>query len=264
MAWSTRELAELAGTTVNTIRHYHRLGLLDEPERRYNGYKQYGVQDLVRLLRLRRLVELGMPLAQIGEVGAGGDSTPDALRQLDTELAARPLLDLIHRTPAAVKLLIWPFDFDVSRTDHVEVVKLASGDALEAVAGDGAGGTFFLCGNAAGQRPVLYADSEGQAGPIGRDLPTAIQLIVRVPCWRDCLARVSDGLEAMRSVVPELEREYADNGIDLDVCRTSLAGLLTLDLPPMADVLARLLETVTLPGFVLLTEWSDVYEPIGR
>ncbi|MEO3798201.1 MerR family DNA-binding transcriptional regulator [Nonomuraea sp. B10E15] len=37
MPWSTRELAGLAGTTVNTIRHYHRLGLLDEPERRYNG-----------------------------------------------------------------------------------------------------------------------------------------------------------------------------------------------------------------------------------
>lgn len=27
MAWSTRELAELAGTTMNTIRQYHRLGL---------------------------------------------------------------------------------------------------------------------------------------------------------------------------------------------------------------------------------------------
>lgn len=26
MAWSTSELATLAGTTVNTIRHYHRLG----------------------------------------------------------------------------------------------------------------------------------------------------------------------------------------------------------------------------------------------
>jgi DNA-binding transcriptional MerR regulator len=41
MAWSTPQLAELAGATVNTIRHYHRLGLLDEPERRHNGYKQY-------------------------------------------------------------------------------------------------------------------------------------------------------------------------------------------------------------------------------
>lgn len=89
MAWSTRELADLAGTTVNTIRHYHRLGLLNEPERRYNGYKQYGAQDLVRLLRIRRLADLGVPLSRIGDVGAGGDSTPDALRQVDAELAER-------------------------------------------------------------------------------------------------------------------------------------------------------------------------------
>lgn len=86
MAWSTRELAELAGTTVNTIRHYHRLGLLDEPERRYNGYKQYEVRHLVRLLRIRRLADLGVPLSQIGDVSASAGSTPDALRELDAEL----------------------------------------------------------------------------------------------------------------------------------------------------------------------------------
>ena len=87
MAWSTRELANLAGTTVNTIRHYHRLGLLDVPERRYNGYKEYEVRHLVRLLRIRRMVDLGVPLSQIGSVSAGGDSTPDSLRALDAELA---------------------------------------------------------------------------------------------------------------------------------------------------------------------------------
>ena len=88
MAWSTRELAEPGGTTVNTIRHYHRLGLLAEPERHYNGYKQYGVQDLVRLLRIRRLAELGVPLAQIGDVADGADASPEALREIDAELAA--------------------------------------------------------------------------------------------------------------------------------------------------------------------------------
>ncbi|MCR2791665.1 MerR family transcriptional regulator [Microbacterium sp. zg.Y625] len=87
MAWSTRELADLAGTTVNTIRHYHRLGLLDEPERRYNGYKQYGVHHLVRLLRIRRLAQLGIPLSQVGSMGVG-ESGPDALRAVDAELAA--------------------------------------------------------------------------------------------------------------------------------------------------------------------------------
>jgi DNA-binding transcriptional MerR regulator len=89
MAWSTRELADMAGATVNTIRHYHRLGLLGEPERRYNGYKQYGVPHLVRLLCIRRLVELGVPLSQIDEMGAGAERLPDVLRELDGKHAAR-------------------------------------------------------------------------------------------------------------------------------------------------------------------------------
>lgn len=89
MTWSTRELAELAGTTVNTVRHYHRLGLLDEPGRRYNGYKQYGVQELVRLLRVRRVAELSVPLSRITQVGAGGENTPEGLRELDTELETK-------------------------------------------------------------------------------------------------------------------------------------------------------------------------------
>jgi DNA-binding transcriptional MerR regulator len=88
MSWSTSEIADLASTTVNTVRHYHRLGLVDEPERRTNGYKQYGVRHLVQLLRVRRLVELGLPLAQVGTVDAGGDGGRGMLRQLDAELTA--------------------------------------------------------------------------------------------------------------------------------------------------------------------------------
>lgn len=104
MAWSTRELADLAGTTVNTIRHYHRLKLMGQPERRYNGYKQYGVRDLVRLLRIRRLAELGVPLSRIGEVGAGGEGTPDALRELDAELAAS--MDRLRRARADIAAIL--------------------------------------------------------------------------------------------------------------------------------------------------------------
>lgn len=88
MAWSTRELAELAGTTVNAIRHYHRIALLAEPARRYNGYKQYAVPDLIRLLRIRRLSELGVPLLRIREICEDGAAAPDVLRQVDAGLAA--------------------------------------------------------------------------------------------------------------------------------------------------------------------------------
>ena len=88
MAWSTSELAHLAGTTVNTIRHYHRLGLLAEPDRRYNGYKKYGVPHLVRLLRIRRLVELGVPLSEVDGVADNPD-TAERLREVDADLAAK-------------------------------------------------------------------------------------------------------------------------------------------------------------------------------
>lgn len=86
MTWSTRELADLAGTTMNTIRHYHRLGLLDEPERRLNGYKQYRVQHLVRLLRIRRMAALGVPLSQVAPVGADTQNMAEVLQALDAEL----------------------------------------------------------------------------------------------------------------------------------------------------------------------------------
>lgn len=86
MPWSTRQLVELAGTTVNTVRHYHREGLLEEPERSVNGYKRYQVRHLLRLLRVKRLADLGLPLAEIAAMG-GSDVLPSAtLRQLDGEL----------------------------------------------------------------------------------------------------------------------------------------------------------------------------------
>jgi DNA-binding transcriptional MerR regulator len=88
MAWSTRELAELAGATVKTVRYYHRIGLLDEPERAANGYKRYQVAHLVRLLRIRRLVDLGVALADIPAVEESDETAEQALRALDAELAA--------------------------------------------------------------------------------------------------------------------------------------------------------------------------------
>lgn len=104
MPWSTSELGYLAGTTVNTIRHYHRLGLLDEPERRYNGYKKYDVQHLVRLLRIRRLVGLGVPLSQIDEVTDGAHDTTASLREIDAELQAT--IERLERARADIAIIL--------------------------------------------------------------------------------------------------------------------------------------------------------------
>lgn len=91
----SKEIAELAGVTVRTLRHYHAIGLLPEPPRAENGYREYGAEGLVRLLRIKRLSALGFPLSRIGEVldemdanleEASGPNADAALDELDREL----------------------------------------------------------------------------------------------------------------------------------------------------------------------------------
>lgn len=108
MAWSTRELADLAGTTVNTVRHYHRAGLLEQPDRMSNGYKQYRARHLVRLLQIRRLRDLGVPLAQIEAVGVtnGADAgqAAQALLAIDADLAAS--IERLQRARAEIRAIL--------------------------------------------------------------------------------------------------------------------------------------------------------------
>lgn len=104
MAWSTREVAELAGTTVNTVRHYHRVGLLDEPDRMSNGYKQYQVRHLLRLLQIRRLRDLGVPLDQIDQVGRRGGGASDALAAIDADLSLS--IERLQRARAEIRAIL--------------------------------------------------------------------------------------------------------------------------------------------------------------
>lgn len=58
--------AAFVGVTVKTVRHYHKLGLVREPERDSSGYRRYGSAELLRLVRVRTLAAAGVPLAEIG------------------------------------------------------------------------------------------------------------------------------------------------------------------------------------------------------
>ncbi|PNE37018.1 MerR family transcriptional regulator [Streptomyces noursei] len=59
------QLAATAGVTVRTVRHYHHVGLLPEPERDASGYRRYSAQAAVDLIRIRTLADAGVPLAHI-------------------------------------------------------------------------------------------------------------------------------------------------------------------------------------------------------
>ncbi|MEU1525871.1 MerR family transcriptional regulator [Nocardia rhamnosiphila] len=81
------EIATAAGTTPRAVRHYHRLGLLPEPVRPDNGYRDYGLAELARLMRIRWLADNGLPLgavAAVFETEHGASDTDD----LRADLAA--------------------------------------------------------------------------------------------------------------------------------------------------------------------------------
>lgn len=61
------QIADLAGTTPRAVRHYHRLGLLDIPPT-VRGRREYGVEHLARLLRIRWLADGGLSLRQVAEI----------------------------------------------------------------------------------------------------------------------------------------------------------------------------------------------------
>ena len=89
MAWSTRQLADLAGVTLRSIRHWHDVGLLPQPERRSNGYKQYTARHLVLALRIHRLSALGFGLDDVARMLESEQDGAESLRGLRDELDTR-------------------------------------------------------------------------------------------------------------------------------------------------------------------------------
>ncbi|TVZ04847.1 MerR family transcriptional regulator [Trebonia kvetii] len=84
------QLARCVGVSVKTIRVYHDKGLLPEPGRDASGYRRYGAEDVVALIKIRTLSEAGVPLARIRELRSANEKDFRlALHAIDEELAMR-------------------------------------------------------------------------------------------------------------------------------------------------------------------------------
>jgi MerR family mercuric resistance operon transcriptional regulator len=62
------QVAKRAGIGVETVRFYEREGLLEEPERKPSGYRQFDEGIVARLRFIRRAKELGFTLHEIKEL----------------------------------------------------------------------------------------------------------------------------------------------------------------------------------------------------
>ncbi|OLF19110.1 MerR family transcriptional regulator [Actinophytocola xanthii] len=104
------EVASYAGVTVRAVRHYHATGLLPEPERDHRGYRRYGAEAVLELVRIRTLADAGVPLARVRE-----------LLEADEEELARAVADIDGRLRAEIR----------QRQRHRErIARLAAGDDL--------------------------------------------------------------------------------------------------------------------------------------
>ncbi|MGZ8178629.1 MerR family transcriptional regulator [Williamsia sp. SKLECPSW1] len=82
------QLAGHAGTTIRAVRHYHRIGLLPEPDRDASGYRSYDATAVVRLIRIRVLASAGVPLSRVQELlDAGPEEFAAEVDELDHRLA---------------------------------------------------------------------------------------------------------------------------------------------------------------------------------
>lgn len=65
LVFSIQQVAEQTGLSIDTLRYYERIGLIEPVRRAANGHRRYGQHDIAWLQLLMRLRETGMPIAQM-------------------------------------------------------------------------------------------------------------------------------------------------------------------------------------------------------
>ncbi|MDR2454202.1 MAG: MerR family transcriptional regulator [Bifidobacteriaceae bacterium] len=135
MEFTSKQLADLVGVTVRTLRHYHQIGLLEEPERTYGGYRIYEAEHVLRLIRIKRLAGLGLALDQVREIVDNPESSDaeSILRDLDRALADQiSELRAQRRAIAAIRQENAPIDVLPEFARHIAALR-ALGEADEAI-----------------------------------------------------------------------------------------------------------------------------------
>src|SRR4030095_8718876 len=87
-ALSSGELADLAGVSRDTLRHYERKGVLRRPLRCHNSYRQYPPEALQRVQLVRQALSVGFTLdelAQVLKVRDAGGAPCEEVRRLATQ-----------------------------------------------------------------------------------------------------------------------------------------------------------------------------------
>lgn len=78
------DLARSSGSTVETIRYYERIGLLEKPGRTEGNYRAYGARDQKRLSFIRHARGLGFEVSEIRSLLDLADNPDRDCKEADT------------------------------------------------------------------------------------------------------------------------------------------------------------------------------------
>lgn len=92
------QLAKTAGVNVETVRYYHRIGLLPAPQRDYGSIRRYGSGAVRRLRFIKRAQGLGFALEEISALLALDDDQHCA----ETRAMAEQKLALVQQKLTAL------------------------------------------------------------------------------------------------------------------------------------------------------------------
>lgn len=94
-SFTISQVARMTGINAKAIRYYESIGLLPPPTRRPNQYRRYGMADVNRLILLRRIRYLGIPLTEAKSLLHGATEA----RRIEVQ---HDLLDLVQVRLAAL------------------------------------------------------------------------------------------------------------------------------------------------------------------
>lgn len=202
----SKELADFAGVTVRTLRHYHTLGLLPEPPRGSNGYREYRMADAARVLRIKHMASVGFSLQRIKEVfdaeAAGTASAADdfssALDALDAELVAE-IARLEERRRTIARLRAEGADPDVPAEFGAHMARIRKGGAS-------------LRHLEAERASLLFAGAAAEAGELAHEDVEAVRKFLDLIGESEAMSeylRINDAILAMPSDASEEERQRA-------------------------------------------------------
>ena len=103
-SYTIKKLADIAGISVRTLHYYDEIGLLKPQYRHDNGYRYYGVEEVMLLQQIMFFRELGFSLDEIRTIISSPDfDVSEALEQhrdllLKKDERLRELINTVERT----------------------------------------------------------------------------------------------------------------------------------------------------------------------